>query len=224
MDAQFYVTKKLDYPAAAKEYLEILKLEPENVQADARARIDLQQGRQGQAGFEEGHRPARQDDEEEPQERGGVAAARRALPGCERRQELEGGDRPGREARPVECGRPVDGVQPRAQEDRDGDISAKQDALEAARKIKLYDRHKGTDEYKGVERTIVELSGDPMDLTIYDAKNAYSTAFDSPSMGRINTQMGAARRGFEECTKTQPKNEECHYYLGLRVRLDQGER
>ena len=95
-----------------------------------------------------------------------------------------------------------------------GDASAKPAALEAAKKIKLIARG---DKYIGkmVERAVVELSGDPMELTIYDAKQAYSAAFDKGLLGDVNAAMAKARAGFEECIKSQPKNEDCHYNLGL---------
>jgi predicted Zn-dependent protease len=95
-----------------------------------------------------------------------------------------------------------------------GDAASKAEALDAARKIMFLSRRQGP-QYKLAERAVVELSGEPIELTIYDAKQAYSSAFDSGLIGRINQQMAQARRGFEECVKTVPKNEECHYYLGL---------
>jgi predicted Zn-dependent protease len=98
---------------------------------------------------------------------------------------------------------------------RDGDAAAKADVLEAARKIKLFERHRASESYRLAERAVVELSGEPMELTVYDAKLAYSSAFESGVIGKINQQMMLARRGFEECTRTKPKNEECHYFLGL---------
>jgi tetratricopeptide (TPR) repeat protein len=100
---------------------------------------------------------------------------------------------------------------------RGGDATAKTEALTAARKIMETTpprRRTGT-LYKVAERAVVELSGEAMELTIYDAKNAYAAAFETGLMGTINQQMEKARRGFEECTKSQPKNEECHYFLGL---------
>ncbi|MEO8702786.1 MAG: tetratricopeptide repeat protein [Kofleriaceae bacterium] len=97
----------------------------------------------------------------------------------------------------------------------DGDATAKPEVLEAARKIKQVSRFRATPSYKLAERAVVELSGEPMELTIYDAKLAYASAFESGQMGRINQQMAVARRGFEECTRSQPKNEDCHYSLGL---------
>jgi len=97
---------------------------------------------------------------------------------------------------------------------KDGDQAAKPDALDAARKIMMLSRRQGP-EYKQAERAVVELSGDPMELTIYDAKAAYSSAFDQGMIGDINRQMTKARQGFLECTRSQPANEDCHYYLGL---------
>ncbi len=95
-----------------------------------------------------------------------------------------------------------------------GDAAAKADALEAARKIMMFTRRQGP-MYKLAERAVVELSGEPIELTIYDAKLAYSSAFETGVIGRINQQMALAKKGFEECTKTMPKNEDCHYRLGL---------
>lgn len=97
---------------------------------------------------------------------------------------------------------------------KDGDASAKPDALESAKKIMALSRRQGP-EYKLAERAVVELSGDPIELTIYDAKTAYGSAFDSGMIGSINKQMSTAKQGFQECTRAQPGNEECHYYLGL---------
>jgi tetratricopeptide (TPR) repeat protein len=100
---------------------------------------------------------------------------------------------------------------------RAGDAAAKPEALDAARKIMATTpprRRTGT-LYKVAERAVVELSGEAIELTVYDAKAAYAAAFETAMMGTINQQMDKARRGFEECTKTAPKNEECHYYLGL---------
>ncbi|HEX5058761.1 MAG TPA: M48 family metalloprotease [Kofleriaceae bacterium] len=98
-----------------------------------------------------------------------------------------------------------------------GEAAAKTEALAAARKIMETTpprRRTGT-LYKVAERAVVELSGEPIELTIYDAKAAYAAAFETGLMGTINQQMDKARRGFDECTKSQPKNEECHYFLGL---------
>lgn len=97
---------------------------------------------------------------------------------------------------------------------RNGDAAAKAETLEYANKVVALSRYKGP-AYHLAERAVVELSGDPVQLTIYDAKRAYASAFDSPVIGRINQQMNAARQGFEECVKQDAKNEDCHYYLGL---------
>jgi tetratricopeptide (TPR) repeat protein len=100
---------------------------------------------------------------------------------------------------------------------RAGDAAAKPEALTAARKIMATTpprRRSGT-LYKVAERAVVELSGDPIDLAVYDAKAAYAAAFETAMIGTINQQMDKARRGFEECTRAAPKHEECHYYLGL---------
>jgi predicted Zn-dependent protease/thioredoxin-like negative regulator of GroEL len=70
-------------------------------------------------------------------------------------------------------------------------------------------------QHRLVERTLVELSGDELALTVYDAKTAYQTAFSDGGMGSINQQMGEARRGFEKCVADAPERQECHYYLGL---------
>jgi tetratricopeptide (TPR) repeat protein len=95
-----------------------------------------------------------------------------------------------------------------------GDDTAKPDALDAAKKVRELARDTPWAE-KHVARALVELSGDPMELTVYDAKNAYAAAFDSPMIGSINAQMTKARLGFEECTRSQPSNQDCHYYLGM---------
>jgi predicted Zn-dependent protease len=98
---------------------------------------------------------------------------------------------------------------------RGGDQAAKAEAIEAALKLMLVTRRKTSPIYRLAERAVVELSGDPLSLTVYDAKVAYSAAFETAMIGNINKQMARARQGFEECTRTQPTNEECHYYLGL---------
>lgn len=69
--------------------------------------------------------------------------------------------------------------------------------------------------YQLVERTLVEVSGNPLDLTIYDANRAYEAAFTERRMGRINAKMAEARRGYQKCLTAQPNNQRCHYGLGL---------
>jgi len=96
-----------------------------------------------------------------------------------------------------------------------GDAAAKTEALESARKLTQLVKGSSSPSFRLVERAIVELGGQPIDLTIYDAKAAFASAFDAGLFSSINLKMGVARRGFEECLKTAPGNEECHYYLGL---------
>jgi predicted Zn-dependent protease len=96
-----------------------------------------------------------------------------------------------------------------------GDATAKDEALAAAKKVMETSPRKTGVEYRIAERAVVELSGDQLALTVYDAKSAYSAAFETGLIGDINRQMDRARRGFESCVKTDDKNEECHYYLGL---------
>jgi predicted Zn-dependent protease len=66
-----------------------------------------------------------------------------------------------------------------------------------------------------VERTLVELSGDEVALAVHDAKAAYKNAFAEGGIGSINQRMAEARRGFEKCVASDPRRQECHYYLGL---------
>jgi predicted Zn-dependent protease len=96
-----------------------------------------------------------------------------------------------------------------------GDAAAKPEALDAARKLTLLAKSKSSPAFRTVERVIVELGGQPIDLTIFDAKAAFASAFDAGLFMSINQKMAVARRGFEECIRTVPTNEECHYYLGL---------
>ncbi len=96
-----------------------------------------------------------------------------------------------------------------------GDAKAKDEALAAAKKLMETNPRKTSPIYKMAERAVVELSGDKMMLTVYDAKAAYANAFETGLIGNINQQMEKARRGFESCVQEDDKNEECHYYLGL---------
>jgi len=95
-----------------------------------------------------------------------------------------------------------------------GDASAKAEALDAARKIMAYTRHQGA-MYKLAERAVIKLSGQPIDVAVYDARAAYAAAFETPEIGRINEHMATARRGFENCLQLDVKREDCHYQLGL---------
>src|ERR1051325_4513617 len=95
-----------------------------------------------------------------------------------------------------------------------GDASARDEVLDAARKILRHARGQGA-MVKLAERTVIKLSGQPIDIAIYDARAAYAAAFDSPVIGKINEHMAAARTGFERCLQLDPKREDCHYQLGL---------
>jgi len=100
-----------------------------------------------------------------------------------------------------------------------GDATARPEALEAARKLMQLTRMQYGGETRVLERAMVELAGQPIDLTIYDAKQAYAAAFNAGRFGNINKQIAVAREGFEACTRMGPAQlpviEECHYYLGL---------
>jgi predicted Zn-dependent protease len=96
-----------------------------------------------------------------------------------------------------------------------GDAKAKDEAIAAAKKLMETNPRKTSPIYKMAERAVVELSGDKMMLTVYDAKAAYANAFETGLIGNINQQMEKARKGFESCVQEDDKNEECHYYLGL---------
>jgi predicted Zn-dependent protease len=77
-----------------------------------------------------------------------------------------------------------------------------------------YTRHQGA-MYKAAERAVIKLSGQPIEIAVYDARAAYAAAFDSPDIGRINERMAEARKGFENCLQIDPRREDCHYQLGL---------
>ena len=81
-----------------------------------------------------------------------------------------------------------------------GDAAAKADALDAARKLMAHARGQGA-MVKLAERTVIKLSGQPIDIAVYDARAAYAAAFDSPVIGKINEHMAAARTGFERCRR-----------------------
>ena len=104
---------------------------------------------------------------------------------------------------------------------KQGDLTAKPEALEAARKLIQLTRTQYGGQTRLLERAMVELAGQPIDLTIYDAKQAYAAAFNAGRFGNINQQIAVARDGFETCTRMAPAPaqvpviEECHYYLGL---------
>lgn len=95
-----------------------------------------------------------------------------------------------------------------------GDQTAKAELVTAARKFMSLTRRQSYT-YKIAERAVVQHSGEPLDLTVYDAKIAFAAAFEGAYIGDINRKMADARRGFEKCTKEAPKNEDCHLHLGL---------
>ncbi len=96
-----------------------------------------------------------------------------------------------------------------------GEPNATAAAVAAARHYMPLAYSQNSYAYKTAERAVVKYSDDPIALAVYDAKAAYFAAFERGERGYINLQMAKARRGFEVCTAAQPKNEECHYYLGL---------
>lgn len=95
-----------------------------------------------------------------------------------------------------------------------GDAAARTDLLDAARRILAYGRGQGS-LVRAAERAVIKLSGQPIDVAIYDAKAAYARAFDSGEIGKINEHMATARAGFEKCLQIDPRREDCHYQLGL---------
>jgi predicted Zn-dependent protease len=95
-----------------------------------------------------------------------------------------------------------------------GDSAARADLLDAARNILAHSRGQGA-MVKLAERTVIKLSGEPIDVAIYDAKVAYAAAFDAGELGKINENMARARAGFERCLLLDAKREDCHYQLGL---------
>ncbi|MCG8423927.1 MAG: tetratricopeptide repeat protein [Proteobacteria bacterium] len=70
-------------------------------------------------------------------------------------------------------------------------------------------------EYQLAERIRIELSGDPIELVIHDARVAYEAAFTETRIGKINQHMETARQGFAECLRSRPTDQRCHYGMGL---------
>ncbi len=97
---------------------------------------------------------------------------------------------------------------------RGGDAGAKDELVAAARAFIASPRQLGP-YAKLAQRTILELADDPVALQVFDAKAAYSAAFDSTRMTDINEKMAEAKRGFEGCVAKQPENQDCHFQLGL---------
>jgi len=96
-----------------------------------------------------------------------------------------------------------------------GDATAKVELVTSARKFMALSKGHQSYTYKIAERAVVQNSGEPLDLVVYDAKASFAAAFDGSNIGDINRKMADARKGFEQCTKQAPKNEDCHFQLGL---------
>ncbi|HTE56020.1 MAG TPA: tetratricopeptide repeat protein [Kofleriaceae bacterium] len=96
-----------------------------------------------------------------------------------------------------------------------GDRSARAELEAAARGYMQSGYLSQGPQHRVVERTLVELAGDPIAVEVYDAKAAYADAFAEGGLFSINQKMGEARQGFEKCVAEKPDRQECHYYLGL---------
>ncbi len=92
---------------------------------------------------------------------------------------------------------------------------AKDQVLAAAKAFLNATPHRQGLAYKKVERAVVEILGDPLDLVVYDSRNAYDKAFEETSGAAIGEQMTKARKGFERCVAEQPQNERCHFFLAM---------
>lgn len=98
---------------------------------------------------------------------------------------------------------------------RKGDRAVKRDLSRAISGYLLHADKRHGIRHKIVARANVEVSDDPMALTVYDADVAYKSAFSDARMGQINRMMAKARAGYQECVRSQPKNQRCHLGLGL---------
>ena len=98
---------------------------------------------------------------------------------------------------------------------RDGDRRIKRQLRRATSDFLKHAVFRSSLQYRLAERARIELSGDPMDLVIFDAKEAYQAAFQETRLGEINKHMATAREGFQRCLRSQPKNQLCHYGMGL---------
>lgn len=96
-----------------------------------------------------------------------------------------------------------------------GDASAKPAVLAAAQGYLASTRRNKSLQYRLVERTLLELVGDPIDVVVYDARADYEAAFLEERSELIAERMGRAAKGFARCVEAQPQNQRCHYYLGL---------
>lgn len=208
--AQFYLRRAGDVAGAAREYKAVLALDPENVDAslalaslyqrdgkprlavDVLARLTRRAAKNPDAWLSLAQLHAQLHDDSAMK-----AALARVL--------ALDPDNPGAHALRLQTALArLDG----------GDAAAKADALDAARALVAHSRGQGA-MYKLAERTVIKLSGQPIDIAVYDARAAYAAAFDSPVIGKINEHMAAARGGFERCLQLDPRREDCHYQLGL---------
>jgi predicted Zn-dependent protease len=208
--AQYYLRRADDLEGAAKEYKAILALEPDNVRAGVALASIYTRGKKDKLAVEVLTKLTKKNPKNE--EAWLVLAE----------LQLTTGDDKGMKAS-LDKVVALDPTNTDAYEllfvraykkFKGGETSAKAEALDAARKLMLLTRRQGPT-YRIAERAVVEMSGEKIDLVVYDAKQAYAQAFDSPVIGNINARMATARKGFEECLQIQPKNEQCHYQLGL---------
>ncbi len=98
---------------------------------------------------------------------------------------------------------------------RGGDRSLAAEVVAAARAVVERFRSQGGAPFHRAERAVVELSGEPIELVMYDARQAYDEAFSETAWGSINQHMARAREGWQDCLAKQPDNEQCHYGLAL---------
>jgi predicted Zn-dependent protease len=209
--AQYYIMRANDYAGAAKEYQAILVLAPDNERAALALATLLSRDKKEKQALEVLGKLTKKN----PKSADAWIATAQI--------QLGTGDDKGMKAS-VASALAVDprnvsayyllfeGAQRRRAK---GDPAAKQEALDAAHKLTEVSPNKTNPIYKLAERAVVELGGQPIDLTVYDAKAAFAAAFEAGLFASINQKMAIARRGFEQCTAAAPRNEECHYYLGL---------
>jgi tetratricopeptide (TPR) repeat protein len=208
--AQFYLRKAGDVAGAAREYKAVLALDPQNVEASLALASLYAQGGKPRLAVDVLTRLTRKSPKND---QAWLLLARlhaelhddRAMKAAIDKALAINPDSPGAYALLFE----------RAQARLDaGDASARAEALDAARRIVALSRGEGA-MYKLAERAVIKLSGQPIDIAIYDARAAFAAAFDSGEIGKINQHMAAARAGFEKCLQIDPRREDCHYRLGL---------
>ena len=208
--AQYYVTRAQDYASAAKEYRAVLAIDPRNEEATFALAELYMRDKKTKLAIDVVAKLTKRNPKD--------ASAWLALAELQ----SEAGDAKGTKAS-LDKVVAIDPDNEQAYEQlfqfvygkyKAGDEASKAEALADAQKLKQLSK---PDSYtaKIADRAIVELSGDAMALTIYDAKQSYDAAFNTGEIDDINSKMDTARQGFEECVHSQPSNEECHYYLGL---------